>query len=123
MEGLFCALASRGRSVGTQMIDSTHIKAHRSASGGKGGAETGDRPLARRPQHENPAVSDAKGRLLSILLTAGQARDCPPASRLIRPTKPAKTLIADTAYDGGELRQCLEERGTKPVIPNKANRK
>jgi transposase len=37
-EGLFRALASRGRSDDTQMIDSTHIKAHRSASGGKGGS-------------------------------------------------------------------------------------
>jgi transposase len=37
-EGLFRALASRGRSGDTQMIDSTHIKAHRSASGGKGGS-------------------------------------------------------------------------------------
>jgi transposase len=32
--------AERGRSGGTQMIDSTHIKAHRSASGGKGGSRT-----------------------------------------------------------------------------------
>jgi transposase len=37
-EGLFRALAARGRSDATQMIDSTHIKAHRSASGGKGGS-------------------------------------------------------------------------------------
>ena len=32
----------------TQMIDSTHIKAHRSASGAKGGEEAGYWPLARR---------------------------------------------------------------------------
>jgi transposase len=37
-ENLFRALAARGRSSETQMIDSTHIKAHRSASGGKGGS-------------------------------------------------------------------------------------
>ena len=37
-EKLFRALADRGRSLDTQMIDSTHIKAHRSASGGKGGS-------------------------------------------------------------------------------------
>ena len=37
-ERLFRELASRGRSTETQMIDSTHIKAHRSASGGKGGS-------------------------------------------------------------------------------------
>ena len=37
-ERLFRELAGRGRSTSTQMIDSTHIKAHRSASGGKGGS-------------------------------------------------------------------------------------
>ncbi len=36
-ENLFRALAGAGRSIDTQMIDSTHVKAHRSASGGKGG--------------------------------------------------------------------------------------
>ena len=36
-ENLFRELADRGRSTQTQMIDSTHVKAHRSASGGKGG--------------------------------------------------------------------------------------
>jgi transposase len=36
-EKLFRELAARGRSSDVQMIDSTHIKAHRSASGGKGG--------------------------------------------------------------------------------------
>src|SRR4029077_4061913 len=35
-EKLFQALADRGRAADVQMIDSTHIKAHRSASGGKG---------------------------------------------------------------------------------------
>jgi transposase len=37
-EKLFRELAGCGRSTETQMIDSTHIKAHRSASGGKGGS-------------------------------------------------------------------------------------
>lgn len=36
-ENLFRALAGAGRSAETQMIDSTHVKAHRSAAGGKGG--------------------------------------------------------------------------------------
>jgi transposase len=38
-EDMFHALAARGRSGHTQMIDSTHVKAHRSASGGKGGSK------------------------------------------------------------------------------------
>src|SRR5665213_3086747 len=36
-EQLFRELAGRGRSTHTQMIDSTHVKAHRSASGAKRG--------------------------------------------------------------------------------------
>src|SRR3981189_3605390 len=38
-ENLFRKRAGTGRSVDTQMIDSTHVKAHRSASGGKGGSK------------------------------------------------------------------------------------
>jgi transposase len=34
-EGMFRALAAKGRATDIQMIDSTHIKAHRSASGAK----------------------------------------------------------------------------------------
>src|SRR5262245_23509370 len=37
-ENLFRELAGNGRCADMQMIDSTHIKAHRSAAGGKGGS-------------------------------------------------------------------------------------
>jgi len=37
LENLFRQLAGNGRCTDTQMIDSTHVKAHRSAAGGKGG--------------------------------------------------------------------------------------
>ena len=39
-ENLFREFAGNGRSTDTQMIDSTHVKAHRSASGGKGGSRS-----------------------------------------------------------------------------------
>jgi transposase len=56
-------------------------------------------------------------------LSGGQAHDCPPAKRLIRRTKPAKKLLGDKAYDSAELRQWLDDRGTRAVIPNKSNRR
>jgi transposase len=31
--------------------------------------------------------------------------------------------VGDRAYDSAELREDLHERGTKPVIPNRCNRK
>ena len=69
------------------------------------------------------AIADAKGRLLSILLSGGEAHDCPPAQRLIRRIKAARKLLGDKAYDSADLRQWLKDRGTKPVIPNRSNRK
>src|SRR5262249_37754894 len=69
------------------------------------------------------ALADAKGRLLSILLTGGEAHDCPVAERLIRRVKSPQCLLGDKAYDSAELREQLDGRGTKPVIPNRSNRK
>jgi transposase len=69
------------------------------------------------------AIADAKGRLLSILLTGGQAHDCPPSQRLIRRTKIAEKLLGDKAYDSEELWLWLKARGTKAVVPNRSNRK
>ena len=37
--------------------------------------------------------------------------------------KPAKHILGDKAYDGAELREALQDRGTKPVIPNRRCRK
>jgi len=56
-------------------------------------------------------------------LTGGEAHDCPVAKRLIRRAKPPKRMLGDKAYDSTELREELNERGTKPIIPNKSNRK
>jgi transposase len=69
------------------------------------------------------ALADAKGRLIAILLTGGEAHDCPVAERLISRVKPSKCMLGDKAYDSNELRERLDARGTKPVIPNRNNRK
>ena len=69
------------------------------------------------------ALADAKGRLIAILLTGGEAHDCPVAERLIRRVGRPKCMLGDKAYDSTELREELEEHRTKPVIPNRCNRK
>jgi transposase len=55
-------------------------------------------------------------------LTCGEAHDCPVAERLINRVEAAERLLGDRAYDSAELREQLDERGTKPVIPNRCNR-
>ena len=52
-----------------------------------------------------------------------EAHDCPVAERLIRRVKPPKRMLGDKAYDSAELREELDERGARPVIPNRCNRK
>jgi transposase len=66
------------------------------------------------------ALADVKGRLIAILLTGGEAHDCPVAERLVRRVKFSKRMLGDKAYDSAELREDLHERGTKPIIPNAA---
>ena len=56
-------------------------------------------------------------------MTGGEAHDCPVAERLIRRVKSPERMLGDRAYDSAELREELNERGTKPVIPNRCNRK
>ena len=56
-------------------------------------------------------------------MTGGEAHDCPVAKRLIRRAKSAKRMLGDKAYDSAELREELDKRGTRPVIPNRSNRK
>ena len=55
-------------------------------------------------------------------MTGGEAHDCPLAGRLVCEAKPSKHMLADKAYDSAELREALQERGTKPVIPNRSCR-
>ena len=95
------------------------MKAHRSAAGGKG-EQT--QAIGRSRGGRNTkihALADIKGRLIAVLLTGGEAHDCPVAERLIRRVKPSKRMLGDKAYDSAELRDDLHERVTKPVIQNR----
>jgi transposase len=107
-----------GRSRDT--LDSTHVKANRSAAGGKSGEQNQTVGRSRGRRNTKIHALAAKGRLIAILLTGGEAHDCPVAERLIRRVKPPEHMLGDKAYDSAELRHELHERGTKPVIPNRS---
>jgi hypothetical protein len=53
-------------------------------------------------------------------LTGGEAHDCLVAERLIRTVKSAKRMLGDKAYESAKLREELDQRGTRPVIPNRS---
>ena len=54
-------------------------------------------------------------------LTAGQRGDAPQALPLIEGL-PAEVVMADTAYDGDEIRKAIAEKGALAVIPNNPSR-
>jgi transposase len=117
--------AGRRRTIRRHADDRLH--AHQSAPLG-GGRKRGEQKQAigRSRGGRNTkihALADAKGRLIAILLTGGETHDCPVGERLIRRVRAAKRMLGDKAYDSAELREQLDERGTKPVIPNRSNRK
>jgi transposase len=117
--------ARRQRSIDGHADDRLHSRQSASLGGGRKRGEQ-KQAVGRSRGGRNTkihALADAKGRLIAILLTGGEAHDCPVAERLIRRVKPPKRMLGDKAYDSAELREELDERGTKPVIPNRSNRK
>ena len=67
-------------------------------------------------------LSDALGRPLRFILTAGQVHDSVTAASLLDGFH-AGGVIADKAYDNNALRQVIAEAGMTAVIPSKRDRK
>ena len=100
-ENLFRELAGNGRSTDTQMIDSTHVKAHRSAAVEKGEQKQAVGRSRRRRNRKIHALADAKGGLSPPEAKRTIARS---AERLVRTVKPSKRMLGDKASNSAELR-------------------
>ncbi|MET4260938.1 transposase [Bradyrhizobium sp. S3.12.5] len=103
-------------------LDSTSIKAHRWACGGKGGAQSGNQPLAGRPYDKNPCAERSASSTGRPASDPGQDADIAAAPDVLALAPPMSALVADKGYDGDNLRAQIAGRGAKPVIPNKSNR-
>ncbi|MET3973314.1 transposase [Bradyrhizobium sp. S3.9.1] len=119
---IFQALAKPGEDAVVLSLDSTSIKAHRCASGGKGGAQSGNRPLAGSRTTKVHALSDPLCRPVVLHLTPSQDADIAAAPDVLALAPPMSALLADKGYDGDNLRAEIAGPGAKPVIPNKSNR-
>jgi transposase len=116
---VFDQLASKSRDS-LYLIDSTIVKAHRAASGGKGGEKSGDRHQPGRPNYENPAIVDSKGRPLSFTVTGGQVHDSQVVEEILNTPRSPLAITADKAYDSEKVRQQIKDEGALPVIPNRS---
>lgn len=68
-------------------------------------------------------VCDGNGRPLRLHLTEGQRSDHRGAEALIATLPPARSLLADRAYDSQWFRQALADRGITPCIPPQRTRR
>ncbi|MGH8527870.1 MAG: IS5 family transposase [Gammaproteobacteria bacterium] len=123
-ESVAVALAETMAESGHYNIDSTTVRAHVSAAGGKGGLI---RALGRSRggfTSKIHCLGDARGRPVAFELTPGEAADCKSYDTLIDlPEQTPDALLADKAYDSDAIRDDLKKRGIKAVIPPKSNRK
>ena len=65
---------------------------------------------------------DEAGQPVSLLLSAGNEADIAHAQAVLAEI-PATMVVADKGYDSDAFRQWLVERGIKPCIPPRRNRK
>jgi transposase len=115
-EDIFHALSSAGGPPEQVLINSSAVKAHRCASGGKGETHPSDRPLSRWANYENPRAD-------RLLLTDGQVADCTAADTLLDQLPAAVILHGDKGYDSDAVRCKIESKGAAPNIPPKVNRR
>jgi transposase len=67
-------------------------------------------------------LTDAQGRPLRFILTAGQAHDSTTAADLLAGLT-TTGVIADKAYDNNALRELIDHAGAQAVIPSANSRK
>ena len=66
-------------------------------------------------------ITDAQGRPLRFILSAGQTHDCTTAAELLA-DRDTTGVIADKAYDTDDLRKLIVAAQAEAVIPSKRNR-
>jgi transposase len=116
---MFKAVTGSTGVIGTASIDSSHVRAHRSAAGGKRGAfkEGVGRSRGGRTTAIH-ALTDAAGKPRVLLIAPGNVHDVMMAEELLCAAGPVERLIADKAYDTNRLRTVLEQRGIEAVVPS-----
>ncbi|WP_245479850.1 IS5 family transposase [Hansschlegelia zhihuaiae] len=121
--GLFEALTGHSGVWGTVAIDATHVKAHRSAAGAKGGPSQAVGASRGGRTTKLHALTDLAGRPRVLLLSPGNVNDVSMAAALIAAAGPFDRLLADRGYDANAVRALIDARGAQAVIPSTTSRR
>ena len=121
---LFETLAWAGGPALPVMIDSSAIKAHRSAAGGKRGEKNQAIGRSRGGRtNKIHAPMDELCRPIAFMVTGGNVADCTAGATLLEQLPECDVVNADKGYYANALRQQIPERGALANIPPKVNRK
>jgi transposase len=111
---IFHALAAAGGPSAEVLIDSSAVKAHRCASGGKGGNAV-RRSAAHAAGYKIHGLTDACCRPIAFLLTGGQVADCIAADELLDRLLAAEILHGDKGYDSNASVKRSRARAWSPT--------
>ena len=117
------AAVSQAYDSDVQMIDSTSVRVHQHAANSKDATQIAVWAARGGLTTKIHAVTDARGLPLELVLTPGQAGDCPVAASLLGCLRPDTILLADKAYDADWLRRQIEAVGAAPSIPPVVHRR
>jgi Transposase DDE domain len=112
-------LASKPRDS-LYLIDSTVVKAHRAASGAKGGEKSGDGVSRGGRITKIHAVVDSKGRHLNFTVTGGQVHNSQVVEEILTTLRSPLAITADKAFDCAKVRQQIKDEGALPIIANRS---
>jgi transposase len=104
-----------------QLIDSSIVRAHQHAAGGKKGARITPGRSRGGLSTKIHAVVGADGLLLRAVLTAGQASDKTTAPLLLAGAPPADDVVADRGYSAKAIIEFVAARGGTAHIPSQSN--
>ena len=100
--------------------DSTCIKVHESANGGKNRGQVGRTRGGLNTK--TYAVIDGLGNLMEFLLSAGNDKDCVHAVELLEEFElSGSNVLADRAYDARSIREYISEHRARYVISPQSN--
>jgi transposase len=115
---IFAALAGEGSKPERILINTTHLKAHRTAASllKKGAVPRRIGWTKRGLNSTLHAVCDGEGKPLILLLSEGQMSDHRGARLVVDALPPTSTLIADRGYYSNGFREALLGKGITPCI-------
>lgn len=102
-------------------LDGSYVKAHQHSAGAAGGAEQAIGKSRGGNTRKIHLAVDAYGLPIAFDITAGHIHDCTAAPELIDRLPATDAIVADKGYDSERLREQIQSKGSRVVIPRKRN--